>query len=151
MLNKELLMLGGSHTNGALITEEEFKFAAATLRKLNPNIAFLFCFSPDIPINTMQLLAMTDDSGSDITHCYKLHVITDSNYVYLTQISGHSGNSPYELYFSGMGAFNYKLLYRTNDPTNQAIADYWDSGDMLRSMLRILNVPDEFDGFIVAQ
>lgn len=147
MLNKELLMLGGSHTNGALPTEEEFKEVANFLRTLNPDIAFLIFFSPDIPVDTMRLDTIADAYGTDVTHDYELHVITDSNYVYLTHIGGHSGGSPYELYFSDMDPFNPKLLYRTNDPTNQATADYWKNGDMLR----ILDVPDKFDGFIIAQ
>lgn len=41
MLNKELLMLGGSYTNSGLPTEEEFKEAAAFLRVLRPDIEFL--------------------------------------------------------------------------------------------------------------
>lgn len=147
MLNKELLMLGGSHTNGALPTEEEFKEVANFLRTLNPDIVFLIFFSSDIPVNTMQLDTIANAYGTDVTHDYELHVITDSNYVYLTHIDGHSGGSPYELYFSGMDPFNPKLLYRTNDPTNQATANYWKNGDMLR----ILKVPDKFDGFIIAQ
>ena len=95
----------------------------------------------------MRLHYILNADGYNITECYESHVITDSNYVYLTQISGHSGNSPYELYFSDIDALNYKLLYRTNDPTNQATADYWEIGDNLI----ISNVPNEFDGFIVAQ
>lgn len=38
MLNKELLMLGGSYTNSG---EEEFKEMAAFLRALKPDIEFL--------------------------------------------------------------------------------------------------------------
>ena len=49
MLNKELLMLGGSHTNGALPTEEEFKEVANFLRTLNPDIAFLIFLAPISP------------------------------------------------------------------------------------------------------
>lgn len=147
MLNKELLMLGGSHTNGALPTEEEFKEVANFLRMLNPDIVFLIFFSSDITVNTMRLDTIADAYGTDVTRDYKLQVITDSNYVYLTHIDGHSGGSPYALYFSDMDPFNPKLLYRTNDPTNQATANYWKGGDMLR----ILKVPDKFDGFIIAQ
>ena len=44
MLNKELLMLGGSYTNSGLPTEEEFKEGAAFLRVLNPDIEFLVFF-----------------------------------------------------------------------------------------------------------
>lgn len=97
----------------------------------------------------MRLQTIADAYGSDVTSDYELHIIDNDggNYVYLTHIGGHSGGSPYALYFRDMDPFNYKLLYRTNDPTNQATADYWENGDMLR----ILNVPDKFDGFIIAQ
>lgn len=147
MLNKELLMLGGSYTNSGLPTEEEFKEGAAFLRALNPDIEFLVFFSPDIDITTVRLDTITDAYESDITLDYTMTVINDSNYIYITPIDGYSYNSPYALYLSGIGAFNYKLLYRTNDPTNQTTVDYLEAGDLLR----ILNVPDKFDGYIIAQ
>lgn len=147
MLNKELLMLGGSYTNSGLPTEEEFKEAAAFLRVLNPDIEFLVFFSADIDITTVRLDTITDADESDITLDYTMTVINDSNYIYITYIDGNSYGSPYALYLSGIGAFNYKLLYRTNDPTNQTTVDYLEAGDLLR----ILNVPDKFDAFIIAQ
>ena len=106
-----------------------------------------FFFSPDLQIDALQLDYVIDNYGSDVTSDYELHVITDSNYIYITHTDGHSGGSPYKLYLRGVDALNYKLLYRTNDPTNQTTVDYWEGGDTLR----ILNVPDKFDGFIIAQ
>lgn len=155
MLNKELLMLGGSYTNSGLPTKEEFKEGAAFLRALNPDIEFLVFFSPDIDITTVQLDTIADAYGSDITTDYTMTVINDSNYIYITHSDehsggstyGYSGGSPYALYLSGIDALNYKLLYRTNDPTNQTTVDYWKAGDLLR----ILKVPNKFDGFIIAQ
>ena len=147
MLNKELLMLGGSYTNSGLPTKEEFKEGAAFLRALNPDIEFLVFFSPDIDITTVQLNTIADAYGSDITTDYTMTVINDSNYIYITHSDGYSGGSPYALYLSGIDALNYKLLYRTNDPTNQTTVDYWKAGDLLR----ILKVPNKFDGFIIAQ
>lgn len=147
MLNRELLMLGGSYTNSGLPTEEEFKEVAAFLRTLKPDIEFLVFFSPDIDITTVRLDTITDAGESDITLDYTMTVINDSNYIYITNIDGYSYSSPYALYLSGIGAFNYKLLYRTNDPTNQTTVDYLEAGDLIR----ILNVPDKFDGFIIAQ
>ena len=147
MLNKELLMLGGSYTNGALPTEKEFKEVAAYLRMLVPNIAFLVFFSLDIQIAAMQLDTVADAYGSDVTLDYELHVITDSNYIYITRTDGHSGGSPYALYLSNIDELNYKLLYRTNDPTNQTTVSYLKKGEMLR----ISNVPAAFDGFITVQ
>lgn len=147
MLNKELLMVGGSYTNGALPTEEEFKQVVDYLRMLVPNTAFIVFFSPDIQIDALQLDTVSDAYGSDVTVDYELHVITDSNYIYITHTDGHSGGSPYGLYLSGVDELDYKLLYRTNDPTNQTTVSYWKGGDMLR----IVNVPDKFDGFIIAQ
>ena len=44
MLNKELLMIGGSYTNGTLPTEEEFKQVVAYIRELVPNTAFIVFF-----------------------------------------------------------------------------------------------------------
>lgn len=147
MLNKELLMLGGSYTNGALPTEEEFKAAVNYLRTLVPDTAFIVFFSPDIRIDALQLDTVADAYGSDVTLDYELHVITDSNYIYITHTDGHSGGSPYDLYLSNIDELNYKLLYRTNDPTNQTTVSYWKKGEMLR----ISNVPAAFDGFITVQ
>lgn len=147
MLNKELLMLEGSHTNEALPTEEEFKEGAAFLRLLKPDIEFLVFFDPGINISTVRLDTITDAYESDITLDYTMTVITDSNYIFITPNDEYGNSSPYALYLSGIGAFNYKLLYRTNDPTNQTTVDYLEAGDLLR----ILNVPDKFDGYIIAQ
>lgn len=147
MLNKELLMLGGSYTNGALPTEEEFKAVVNILRKLVPDIAFIVFFSPDIRIDALQLDTVADAYGSDVTLDYELHVITDSNYIYITHTDGYSGGSPYNLYLSNIDELNYKLLYRTNDPTNQTTVSYWKRG----KMLRISNVPAAFDGYITVQ
>lgn len=147
MLNKELLMLGGSYTNSGLLTEEEFKESAAFLRLLNPDIEFLVFFNPDIDITTIRLETITNAYESDITLDYTMTVIEDNNYIFITHNDGHSYGSPYTLYLSGIDAFNYKLLYRTNDPTNQTTVDYLEAGDLLR----ISNVPDKFDGFIIAQ
>ena len=147
MLNKELLMLGGSYTNSGLPTEEEFKEVAAFLRALKPDIEFLVFFNPDIDITAVRLDTIYDAYESDITTDYTMTVINDSNYIYITPNDEYNNSSPYALYLSGIGAFNYKLLYRTNDPTNQTTVDYLEAGDLLR----ILNVPDKFDGFIIAQ
>lgn len=104
----------------------------------------------------MRLDAITDAYESDITLDYTMTVNNESNYIFITHSDEHSGggsnyrysgDSPYTLYLSGIGAFNYKLLYRTNDPTNQTTVDYLEAGDLLR----ISNVPDKFDGFIIAQ
>lgn len=147
MLNKELLMLGDSYTNGALLTEEEFKAVANFLRTLVPDTAFIVLFSPDIRIDALQLDTVVDAYETDVTLDYELHVITDSNSIYITHTDGHSGGSPYGLYLSNIDELNYKLLYRTNDPTNQTTVSYLKKGEMLR----ISNVPDKFDGYIIAQ
>lgn len=147
MLNKELLMIGGSYTNNGLPTEEEFKEAAKFLRTLQPDIEFLVFFSPDIDITTVQLDTITNAGESDITLDYTMTVAADSNFIAIIHTDRQSYGSPYALYLSGIGASNYKLLYRTNDPTNQTTVDYLEAGDLVR----ILNVPDKFDGFIIAQ
>ena len=95
----------------------------------------------------MRLDTITNAGESDITLDYTMFVNTDNNYIVIAPNDEYGNSSPYALYLSGIGAFNYKLLYRTNDPTNQTTVDYLEAGDLLR----ILNVPDKFDGYIIAQ
>lgn len=147
MLNKELLMTGGSYTNGAIPTEEEFKQAVDFIRTIVPNTAFIVFFNPDIQISTARLDIVADAYGSNVSKDYEARVIPDGHYIVITHTAGHSGGSPYSLYLSGIDELNYELLYRTNDPTNQTTVDYWKNG----STLRILKVPDKFDGYIIAQ
>ena len=147
MLNKELLMIGGSYTNSDLPTEEEFKEAVMFLRALRPDIEFLVVFSPDIDITNVQLDLIADAYGTNVTTDYTMTVSNENHFIFFTHTNWHSGGSPYELYLDGIGEFNYKLLYRTNDPTNQTTVAY----NKNLGLLRILKVPDKFDGYIIAQ